>query len=567
MVFYSRVFSEDLNTTPFNITSNGRINFTPSNDDVGNFTFLIRGEDNSPCRNNYTSDYYSLEIKNVNDAPYLVKDIPSQSFTDNEVLHAFFLDQYFEDPDQDSLTYTLTGNQEIDVVINPSTSEVVISSDSCDTTENVVFSAFDPYGEVANSNLVSIKCIQVTQSQETTPSSSSSGGGSGGGSARLCREPEYECFEYHKCNASNVKIDRCVDAKGCEEDVFLTLPCNYDPRSDCQENWICEDWQSCSPNGTQIRDCYDNNTCGTFNLLPEIVRACDYVGTCEDGIKNCHDGVCEEAIDCGGPCMACKEVQVPFAFEQKGNFGLYVLTGMILIVMTSVLLYHYYHTEINEAFAKAGWLLRRKRKKQILLSLTQKRELLNQLLSLEKDVFKNKLGVFGGKLSDVLRKYFVTICHEDIEMDFNLVSLEEKLYKGKQRKIYSELKNYYLSLFEDFEKAFKNPFKPLQALFFIEETRNMILQTSASEKEDHVREVKELKTLASDNYDSIMKKKIINTLIALEFLEIEVSKKKYLDITSTYSKLSATQQEEVYSAISRLYNMISYVNSWNQEEE
>jgi len=27
--------------------------------------------------------------------------------------------------------------------------------------------------------------------------------------------------------------------------------------------------------------------------------------SCFDGIKNCHDGDCEEGIDCGGPCKAC----------------------------------------------------------------------------------------------------------------------------------------------------------------------------------------------------------------------------------------------------------------------
>ena len=27
--------------------------------------------------------------------------------------------------------------------------------------------------------------------------------------------------------------------------------------------------------------------------------------TCSDGIKNCHDGSCEEDIDCGGPCPPC----------------------------------------------------------------------------------------------------------------------------------------------------------------------------------------------------------------------------------------------------------------------
>jgi hypothetical protein len=30
--------------------------------------------------------------------------------------------------------------------------------------------------------------------------------------------------------------------------------------------------------------------------------------SCFDGIENCHDGGCEEGIDCGGPCKPCPTV-------------------------------------------------------------------------------------------------------------------------------------------------------------------------------------------------------------------------------------------------------------------
>lgn len=39
------------------------------------------------------------------------------------------------------------------------------------------------------------------------------------------------------------------------------------------------------------------------------------VGTCYDGMKNCHDGLCEEGVDCGGPCPPCTVTTVPVAGE------------------------------------------------------------------------------------------------------------------------------------------------------------------------------------------------------------------------------------------------------------
>ncbi|MCK4491423.1 MAG: hypothetical protein KAU03_02285, partial [Candidatus Altiarchaeales archaeon] len=38
---------------------------------------------------------------------------------------------------------------------------------------------------------------------------------------------------------------------------------------------------------------------GGFSALPSTKA------TCYDGLKNCHDGACEEDIDCGGPCEPC----------------------------------------------------------------------------------------------------------------------------------------------------------------------------------------------------------------------------------------------------------------------
>jgi len=82
----------------------------------------------------------------------------------------------------------------------------------------------------------------------------------------------------------------------------------------CYENWECNDWGPCLPNGTQTRECWDLNSCDEkydmriisrvyTTKRPSLVQNCTYVAaTCYDGIKN-QD---ETDIDCGGSvCSRC----------------------------------------------------------------------------------------------------------------------------------------------------------------------------------------------------------------------------------------------------------------------
>lgn len=75
----------------------------------------------------------------------------------------------------------------------------------------------------------------------------------------------------------------------------------------CVEDWRCTEWSVCPVYEIQTRECVDVNKCGTDFYKPEESRSCVYVPepTCSDGIVNCHDGLCEIWIDCGGPCPPC----------------------------------------------------------------------------------------------------------------------------------------------------------------------------------------------------------------------------------------------------------------------
>lgn len=59
--------------------------------------------------------------------------------------------------------------------------------------------------------------------------------------------------------------------------------------------------------GYQIRNCMDLNYCNYTFINESEAQFCEYSEnpSCDDGIKNCHDGDCEILVDCGGSCNAC----------------------------------------------------------------------------------------------------------------------------------------------------------------------------------------------------------------------------------------------------------------------
>ena len=125
------------------------------------------------------------------------------------------------------------------------------------------------------------------------------------------------------------------------------------------------------------------------------------------------------------------------------------------------------------------------------------------------------------------------------------------------RKIFVSTFSRYLQIEQD-----KDLITKTNIILLMEELRNLVLQTSKTTPEDAAREIKELK--ASEGAKGVEKimVTITNIYIALEFLELRVAKKKYLEILPEYEKLEIGDQEAVFDSISRLYHNISYVNTW-----
>ncbi len=117
----------------------------------------------------------------------------------------------------------------------------------------------------------------------------------------------------------------------------------------CSEKWVCNTWGICqnanksleigllseedyksirrgclikeweeSQCGFQIRECFDLNYCNSSSSEPLKMQDCFYIRnpSCDDDIKNCHDGDCEILVDCWGPCPPC-----PTCFDGIKNQG------------------------------------------------------------------------------------------------------------------------------------------------------------------------------------------------------------------------------------------------------
>ena len=108
-------------------------------------------------------------------------------------------------------------------------------------------------------------------------------------------------------------------------------------KANCTSKWVCRDWGNCknlesswklelttdeyfniarncsnsnlnnSICGFQIRNCTDLNSCNSDKDRPAYKQECYFTEnpSCDDKIKNCHDGKCEVLVDCGGPCSDC----------------------------------------------------------------------------------------------------------------------------------------------------------------------------------------------------------------------------------------------------------------------
>ncbi len=99
----------------------------------------------------------------INQPPVLIMIIPNLTWDEDTVWpNAFDLDNYFYDPEDDPITYNVTGNSTINVLINSQTHTVSFSQPAdWFGSEEVFFTADDGNGGVTNSNIVNLTVEDV----------------------------------------------------------------------------------------------------------------------------------------------------------------------------------------------------------------------------------------------------------------------------------------------------------------------------------------------------------------------------------------------------------------------
>jgi hypothetical protein len=542
------------NTTVFNITSNGTIAFTPTNDDVGNHTAIIFATDDSGCRLNQSNASFSFEVLNINDPPYLAKPLPNVKVVVNTTLSAFFLSDYFIDPDGDPLTYTSTSPSQITMTLMPS-SEVRFTSNICDISDLVVFTATDPYNLSANSNPVEVEITCSDQSDGDGGEGGGEGGGGGSGFVNLCR-PRWECQEWYACLPSGIQWQRCYDLAGCEGERHIKRECVYEgPPPVCQENWLCEEWANCLPNSTQYRACEDLSSCGTTAVMPPLEQKCVYYPTCNDGIQNGD----ETGIDCGGMCAACALVQKPSVLS-----GSVLATWLILVIILSILLVsgvaHYYRAQIAQIVATIGFMLRHRAYKDILLDVAQRKSYFERILS-----FEQLLGSPAGKemkpesiyatLASLLRQYYTDALVVHIE-----ALPEEVAARCKEMGLRAEttaiLEGVFakLPIIEQEELDYDEPF----VVATLEELRMLVCLTSDYKTEELMRPVEELPVNETMSFYDEIFTRAVNCLRAAQFNQDEAARREYMTILSRYDALSEVEKEQIYPELHWTFEAVKF---------
>lgn len=188
------------------------------------------------------------------------------------------------------------------------------------------------------------------------------GGGSGGGGSGINPLLVSTCNDTIICDSWNVcqNLEYSFKETLIVEGDYLTFKkeCN----SKGYDSEIC---------GFQSRSCKFVEECVNSSLVPIPSQSCYYVinPSCEDNIRNCHDGSCEILADCGGPCSPCptcsdgiknqgeKKVDcegpcpnicerdmTDFISEIEGRQILSVLLyGFVIVVITAAILFLIYY--------------------------------------------------------------------------------------------------------------------------------------------------------------------------------------------------------------------------------
>jgi len=511
-------YSSVYNGLFFNLFEDGSFSLSANQSGVGNRSVPVSGFDIGEC-SFWAVEYYDFEVLDINDPPYLKNNLPNIVLKDGSTIVAFALGDYFGDVDirpewgKSSLNYSYAavGNLRVQVIISPNSFVTVISPEGNCETDYVIFEAKDGGNLTADSNVVSIES---------------------------------------RCDG--VDSDPGRDLSGFD--------------SPCISDWRCDPWSDCFINGTQYRFCRDRMGCEKDKTF---WRDCEYVATCFDGVQNCHvmlDGsiLCEDGVDCGGPCEPCRRIETPGLIIDESADNLILFTALIVVFIASLLAaYIVFRKQIMSFFAKIGWWLTRKKRKQFLLNDSDKADLLRIVNELYIRVFNSSNADFDRTSKDLIAVLSVSRKYLSLALKISLEFDLEESKKGLRRRVFNASLRQGMLLYVEslFPKERKSVLLSKQALLtFIQETRMLIMNTSKLSKDDFTFRALELE-LPKPVFDNAQAL-VHNSFLALCFSESVSVKSNYFELLRLYDEMSDVEKNNIYYELSKVYLYTKAVLSW-----
>jgi hypothetical protein len=306
----------------------------------------VTGESNEVCQN------WSLTVTAENRPPRIESFSPSTLSFNASGGDTLFFNISEIDPDgtyPDARWYVSGGLRETDT---NSLNDTFSYKFGCGVTGEKIVGVNVSDGELSDYLEWTVNVSYVACEPQQSPDDDGGGGGGGGGggpTGELCL-PLWACENWEVCQNTD---------QGLNEGVLVGERYRAVKDACDEQGWgseIC---------GFQQKSCYDVNNCNMSTNRPDDVQACYYTEnpTCEDGIKNCHEGDCEVLVDCGGPCGACStcsdglqnqgeqgvdcggpcpnscEAEVPERPRSNLSVILSVLTLLVLLAVLAIKLY------------------------------------------------------------------------------------------------------------------------------------------------------------------------------------------------------------------------------------
>jgi hypothetical protein len=551
--------------------NSGLLTLRPFQNATGNQNIIIFADDNASCSNSVGSAVLSVNVLDINDPPQLIANVTNVEFAQRRSLSPYSLYTFFDDPDDDALTFSVLGNSIASISITQSTGAVFFSATSCGT-DYVLFRATDPFNESAESGVVTVRVTCVTPPQDQT---SGSGGGGGSSFSSNCT-PKWKCNEWSDCLINGSRVKECVDLHGCtakyqrnfwEECTYI--PTCFDGVKNQGELGI-DCGGPCRPCGT----CFDgiqNNDEESVDCGGEFCEPCM---NCSDGVMNwgelgidcggpcsacasCFDGIQnqdETGIDCGGQCPLCVIGETPGVMAKKSPLTLIIMILALLLIILTVL-FKFYHKKIMRSFAKFMLYITHQKKKLILLSAEEKMLLLNELTQAKKVIkdMEKPASSCVDMITVIARKYYF------FAFDLHEVFDEKDVLEKVSKLPHEQLKNFLSSffLFVRAHEQSKVPSSYDNALALLEELRFMVLVSSEVKPEDLTFEATEKEVMGSMLERAYAL--LFNIHLALQFEEGLAAKEHYLQLVSVYEHLSEEEKGLIYNPMIRSYYEIKYV--------